>query len=143
MIFTFPPISVFSSRHFDPVLTHREQAEHMHGLADTFEPNDPAMHRTKSVDYAVVLEGEIWLELDDGVTTACNLVMLLFRERPVTRGETRAHCRQNCYLSLSEPPIRAIKGWLRSRVRRCGLILRRMAANLRQERTAAADNLLG
>ena len=27
------------------------------------------MHTTKSIDYAVLLEGEIWLELDDGVTT--------------------------------------------------------------------------
>jgi quercetin dioxygenase-like cupin family protein len=69
MIFSFPPVSVFSSPDFDPVLTHREQAEHIPGLADTFERDDPAMHRTKSIDYAVVLEGDIWLELDDGVTT--------------------------------------------------------------------------
>jgi quercetin dioxygenase-like cupin family protein len=69
MIFTFPPIAVFSSPDFDPVLAHREQAEHIPGLVDTFESNDPAMHTTKSIDYAVVLEGEIWLELDDGVTT--------------------------------------------------------------------------
>jgi quercetin dioxygenase-like cupin family protein len=27
------------------------------------------MHRTPSVDYGVVLEGEIWLELDDGAQT--------------------------------------------------------------------------
>jgi mannose-6-phosphate isomerase-like protein (cupin superfamily) len=69
MIFTFPPVSVFSSPDFDPALTHREQAEHIPGLADTFESEDPAMHATKSIDYAVVLEGEVWLELDDGVTT--------------------------------------------------------------------------
>jgi quercetin dioxygenase-like cupin family protein len=69
MIFTFPPITAFSSPQFDPVLTHREQAEHIPGLADKFEPNDPAMHRTESIDYAVVLEGNIWLELDDGLTT--------------------------------------------------------------------------
>lgn len=27
------------------------------------------MHRTPSVDYGVVLDGEIWLELDDGTQT--------------------------------------------------------------------------
>lgn len=29
-------------------------------------PRHPAIHRTRSVDYVVVLEGEIWLLLDDG-----------------------------------------------------------------------------
>jgi hypothetical protein len=28
----------------------------------------PGMHRTRSVDYVIVLEGEIWLVLDDGET---------------------------------------------------------------------------
>ena len=69
MIFTFPPITVFFSPQFDPELTHREQAEHIPGLAQKFESNDPAMHRTESIDYAVVLDGDIWLELDDGLTT--------------------------------------------------------------------------
>ena len=36
--------------------------------ADYFEKGDPAMHKTNTVDYAVVFEGEIWLELDDGKT---------------------------------------------------------------------------
>lgn len=37
------------------------------GLAETFEPEHPGMHTTDSIDYDVVLEGEITLELDDGV----------------------------------------------------------------------------
>lgn len=69
MIFTFPPVSVFSSSEFDLRLTQREQAEHIPGLAEKFESGDPAMHRTESVDYAIVLEGDVWLELDDGVKT--------------------------------------------------------------------------
>ena len=69
MIFTFPPVSVFSSPEFDLPLTLREQAEHIPGLAAKFESSDPAMHRTESIDYAMLLEGEVWLELDDGVTT--------------------------------------------------------------------------
>jgi hypothetical protein len=58
MIFTFPPISVFSGPDFDPELTHREQKEHIPGLHETFESNDPAMLTTKSIDYAVVLEAK-------------------------------------------------------------------------------------
>jgi quercetin dioxygenase-like cupin family protein len=29
---------------------------------------DPAMHQTNTVDYAVVYDGEIWLELDEAKT---------------------------------------------------------------------------
>jgi quercetin dioxygenase-like cupin family protein len=32
------------------------------------EPDAPGMHTTDTIDFEVVLEGEIWLELDDGAT---------------------------------------------------------------------------
>jgi hypothetical protein len=38
------------------------------GLADHFEKEDPAMHKTNTMDYAVVFDGEMWLERDDGNT---------------------------------------------------------------------------
>ena len=37
------------------------------GLAGHMEPGAPGMHTTATVDVEVVLEGEVWLELDDGV----------------------------------------------------------------------------
>jgi quercetin dioxygenase-like cupin family protein len=40
----------------------------LRGLADHFEKEDPGMHKTNTVDYAIVYEGEIWLELDDAKT---------------------------------------------------------------------------
>ena len=40
--------------------------EHMPDLARTFEPDIPGMHTTDTVDYGIVLDGEVWLELDDG-----------------------------------------------------------------------------
>ncbi len=39
------------------------------GLAELFEPDNPGMHTTPTVDYGVVLEGEIVLDLDAGETT--------------------------------------------------------------------------
>ena len=30
------------------------------------EPDAPGMHTTATIDFEVVLEGEVWLELDDG-----------------------------------------------------------------------------
>ena len=31
------------------------------------EPDAPGMHTTDTIDFEVVLDGEVWLELDDGV----------------------------------------------------------------------------
>jgi mannose-6-phosphate isomerase-like protein (cupin superfamily) len=65
---TFPPGSVFADPSFDGEGAGREALIRLKGLADHFEREDPAMHRTNTVDYAVVYEGEIWLELDDAKT---------------------------------------------------------------------------
>jgi len=46
----------------------QEALGRLRGLADHFEEADRAMHKTNTVDYAVVFEGEIWLELDEGKT---------------------------------------------------------------------------
>jgi hypothetical protein len=69
MIVTFPPDSLFARPEFDPAAADAEQRDFIPGLAELFEPDAPGMHRTDTVDYDIVLDGEIWLELDDGVTT--------------------------------------------------------------------------
>lgn len=66
MIVTFPPDSVMMAPGFDPAAFGEEFAKVLPGLAETFEMEHPGMHTTDSVDYDIVLEGEIWLELDDG-----------------------------------------------------------------------------
>ncbi len=37
------------------------------GLAEVMEREHPGMHTTDTIDYGIVLSGETWLELDDGV----------------------------------------------------------------------------
>jgi len=69
MIVTFPPDSSMACPEFDPVAADAEQREFIPGLAELFEADAPGMHRTETVDYDIVLDGEIWLELDDGATT--------------------------------------------------------------------------
>lgn len=64
LIVTFPPDSVFGSPGFDPQAAQRENLAISPGLAELFEPD--GMHQTPTVDYAIVLDGEVWLELDDG-----------------------------------------------------------------------------
>ena len=65
---TFPPGSVFADPYFDGEAARDEALIRLRGLADHFEKEDPGMHKTNTVDYAIVYEGEIWLELDDAKT---------------------------------------------------------------------------
>ena len=64
LVITFPPDSVFASQDFDPAAAVQENLRISPGLAERFEPD--GMHQTPTIDYAIVLDGEIWLELDDG-----------------------------------------------------------------------------
>jgi len=50
----------------DPVAADAEHRMASPGLAELFEPGNPGMHVTDSVDYVLVLDGAIWLDLDDG-----------------------------------------------------------------------------
>jgi mannose-6-phosphate isomerase-like protein (cupin superfamily) len=65
---TFPPGSVFADPSFNGEAAQKEFLVRSPGLADHFEMEDPAMHKTNTVDYSVVYDGEIWLELDDSET---------------------------------------------------------------------------
>jgi mannose-6-phosphate isomerase-like protein (cupin superfamily) len=65
---TFPPDSVFADPSFDGAAARDEALIRLRGLADHFEKEDPGMHKTNTVDYVVVYDGEIWLELDDSET---------------------------------------------------------------------------
>jgi hypothetical protein len=69
VIITLPPDSVFERPDFDPQAARKEHLEVEPGLAETFEPDNPGMHKTPTIDYGIVLDGEIWLELDDGMET--------------------------------------------------------------------------
>ena len=65
---TFPPGSILADPSFDGEAARNEALVRLKRLADHFEKEDPAMHKTNTVDYSVVYDGEIWLELDDGET---------------------------------------------------------------------------
>lgn len=67
MIVVFPPDTVFATADIGAAVA--EQAAHIPGLIEAFEPEAPGMHTTDTVDYDIVLDGEIWLELDDGAET--------------------------------------------------------------------------
>jgi hypothetical protein len=66
IVLTFPPDSIYGDPAFDPAAAAAETAEHSPGIAESLEPDAPGMHTTPTVDYDLVLDGEIWLELSDG-----------------------------------------------------------------------------
>jgi hypothetical protein len=68
LVVTFPPDKVMMSPGFDMGAAVAESLQESPGLAERFEPDHPGMHTTPTVDYGIVLDGEIWLELDDGRT---------------------------------------------------------------------------
>lgn len=63
---TFPPDSARLAKDFDRAAAGVESLRLLPGLAEKFEPSAPGMHTTETVDYGVLLEGELTLELDDG-----------------------------------------------------------------------------
>jgi mannose-6-phosphate isomerase-like protein (cupin superfamily) len=65
---TFPPGSAFADPSFDGEAARDEALVRLRGLADHFEMEDSAMHKTNTVDYSIVYDGEIWMELDGGET---------------------------------------------------------------------------
>lgn len=62
---TFPPDSVLMRADFDPAAFGAEFFGKFPGFAQTFEQDNPGMHTTDSIDYCIVLDGEIVLEHDD------------------------------------------------------------------------------
>ena len=67
-IVTFPPAKASASSTSNPSQISKEYLTRLPGLADTFERDGSQMHVTPTVDYAILLDGELWLELDDGET---------------------------------------------------------------------------
>ena len=68
--FTIPPddgVGAPADLDFPAALAEFE--EKLPGMAEHLEPDNPGMHTTASVDYGVVLSGEVILELDDGAKT--------------------------------------------------------------------------
>ncbi|MFI5957342.1 cupin domain-containing protein [Cryptosporangium sp. NPDC051539] len=60
----FPPAASFESA--DPAASAAEQEQALPGLAAAFDADRPGFHTTATVDYVIVLEGELHLKLDRG-----------------------------------------------------------------------------
>ena len=64
--FTLGPDSVTLPEDLDISAALGELEAHLPGMGEVMEPDHPGMHTTDTVDFDVVMSGEVWLELDDG-----------------------------------------------------------------------------
>ncbi len=64
--FTLPSAGTPLPEGLDIPTALQEMEEKLPGMAGHMEPADPGMHTTHTVDFEVVLSGEVVLELDDG-----------------------------------------------------------------------------
>ena len=66
--FTLPPANQGGpSADIDVQAAMAEVEQGLPGLLSHMEPDDPGMHTTDTIDFEVVLSGQVVLELDDGV----------------------------------------------------------------------------
>jgi predicted dienelactone hydrolase len=80
-IVTFPPAAWRAANIADPKAIAQEYLAHLPGLAESFERDGLQMHATPTIDYALVLDCELWLELDDGETAHLSMTSWCSRRR--------------------------------------------------------------
>ena len=68
IVVEFPPDTTELPSDFDPQAAGSELCARLPGLGECFEPDAAGFHRTDTIDYGVVLKGEMTLDLDDGRT---------------------------------------------------------------------------
>jgi mannose-6-phosphate isomerase-like protein (cupin superfamily) len=69
MINTIPPGELALSPGLDTAAALAALEQQMPGAMAHMEPDDPGMHTTDSIDYVLIVSGEVTLELDDGEQT--------------------------------------------------------------------------
>jgi len=64
--FTIPPDRMTSVDKIGAASALEEIQQKLPGMIDVLEPDHPGMHTTDTVDFDVIVSGEVYLELDDG-----------------------------------------------------------------------------
>ena len=70
--FTIPPDTAASVDQIATPFAAAELQQKLPGMLEVLEPDHPGMHTTDTVDFDVVVSGEVYLELDDGAEILLN-----------------------------------------------------------------------
>ncbi|NMH96281.1 cupin domain-containing protein [Pseudonocardia acidicola] len=97
VVVRFPPDSAgadSTAPNASPEEMMAEAEDKQPGLAHVFEPDNPGMHTTDSIDYGICVDGEIWLELDDGAEAHVTPGTFVVQRgtRHAWRNKTDRHC---------------------------------------------------
>jgi hypothetical protein len=65
-MFAIPPEGTPLPSGVDVAAGFEEMRRELPGMLDYMDPGDPGMHTTDTIDFEVVLDGTVELELDDG-----------------------------------------------------------------------------
>lgn len=65
LVLTLPPMSIYADENFDFAAAVSEHARLSPGIAERMEADAPGFHTTQTIDYVILLTGELWLVLDD------------------------------------------------------------------------------
>jgi mannose-6-phosphate isomerase-like protein (cupin superfamily) len=72
-LFSLPPTGTQPAADLDLAVAVAEVESKLPGLLAHMEPDNPGMHTTDTIDFEVILSGEVVLELDDGVQTTLHV----------------------------------------------------------------------
>lgn len=64
LVLTLTPAAIYRSPGFDGVAAAAALRRQAPGNADRTEPDSPGFHATDTLDYVIVLAGELWLVVD-------------------------------------------------------------------------------
>jgi hypothetical protein len=97
--FTIPPDT---RTNLDPVARSsalEEVQQKLPGMMDVLEPDHPGMHTTDTVDFDVVVFGEVYLELDDGAEVLLKAGSCVIQNG--TRHAWHNRSAQNCLIAVT------------------------------------------
>ena len=98
-LFTVPPQAQEPAEPVDLDRAFTELQQKLPGMAEVLELENPGMHTTDTVDFDVILSGEVYLELDDGAE-----VLLKAGDCVVQNGTPHAwrnRSSQNCIIAVT------------------------------------------
>lgn len=94
MINSIPPGELVPPPDLDTAAAMAELERQMPGALARMEPDTPGMHTTDSIDYVLVVSGEVTLELDDGAQTVLQAGDVVVQNG--TRHAWRNHGTETC-----------------------------------------------
>ncbi len=98
-VFTVPPEAQGVAHPAQLGAAFSELEQKLPGMAEVLELDNPGMHTTDTVDFGVILSGEVYLELDDGAQVLLKAGDCVVQNG--TRHAWRNRSAQNCVIAVA------------------------------------------